>query len=90
MRLVTFIFTWIFAGTAFSAETPWPTAAWQTATTEEQGISSGALADLIDTVGTSTTLALVRSRSGFVRAWDSVEYALCPARGGVVAILMRG
>ena len=38
----------------------------------------------------STTLALVRTRSGFVRAWDSVEYALCPARGGVVAILMRG
>lgn len=38
----------------------------------------------------STTLALVRTRGGFVRAWGSVEYALCPAWGGVVAILMRG
>src|SRR6476619_4137757 len=68
MRLAGFIFTWIFAGTAVAAETPWPTAAWQTSTPEEQGMSSGALADLIDTVGTRMQDSLLVVRHGKIVA----------------------
>lgn len=50
MRLAALILTWPFAGAALAAETRWPTTAWQTSTPEEQGMSSGALAALIDTV----------------------------------------
>lgn len=79
MRLVTFIFTWIFAGAAFAAETPWPTAAWQTATPEEQGMSSGALADLIDTVGTRMQDSLLVVRHGKMVA----EAYYAPYRSGI-------
>jgi len=52
MRFATFVLVMLFAGTESAAAAPWPTAGWITSTPEEQGMSSGALADLVDTVGT--------------------------------------
>ncbi len=79
MRLAALIFTWLFAGSAFAAETPWPTAAWQTSTPEAQGMSSGALADLIDTVGARMQDSLLIVRHGRIVA----EAYYAPYRSGI-------
>lgn len=79
MRLAALILTWLFAGTALAAETPWPTASWQTSTPEEQGMSSGALADLIDAVGTRMQDSLLIVRHGTIVA----EAYYAPYRPGI-------
>jgi CubicO group peptidase (beta-lactamase class C family) len=79
MRLATLVLAWLCAGTAFAAETPWPTASWQTSTPEEQGMSSGALADLIDTVGTRMQDSLLIVRHGRIVA----EAYYAPYRSGI-------
>ena len=79
MRLAALVLTWLFAGTAFATETPWPTASWQTSTPEEQGLSSGALADLIDTVGTRMQDSLLIVRHGRIVA----EAYYAPYRSGI-------
>jgi CubicO group peptidase (beta-lactamase class C family) len=79
MRLAALALTWLFAGTAFAGETPWPTASWQTSSPEEQGMSSGALADLIDTVGTRMQDSLVIVRHGRIVA----EAYYAPYRSGI-------
>jgi CubicO group peptidase (beta-lactamase class C family) len=79
MRLAALVLTWLLAGTAFAGETPWPTASWQTSTPEEQGMSSGALADLIDTVGTRMQDSLVIVRHGRIVA----EAYYAPYRSGI-------
>jgi len=79
MRLAALVITWLFAGTAFAAEAPWPTASWQTSTPEEQGMSSGALADLIDTVGTRMQDSLLIVRHGRIVA----ETYYAPYRPGI-------
>ena len=79
MRLAALVLTCLFAGTAFAAETPWPTASWQTSTPEQQGMSSGALADLIDTVGTRMQDSLLIVRHGRIVA----EAYYAPYRSGI-------
>jgi CubicO group peptidase (beta-lactamase class C family) len=51
-----------------SSETPWPTKAWQTSTPEEQGLDSGSLARLIETVGTYKQDSLIIIRHGKIVA----------------------
>jgi CubicO group peptidase (beta-lactamase class C family) len=80
MRLAALVFTWLFAGTAFAGGTPWPTASWQTSTPEEQGMSSGALADLIDAVGTRMQDSLLIARHGRIVA----EAYYAPYRSGIL------
>ena len=79
MRLAALVLTWLCAGTALAAETPWPTASWQNSTPEEQGMSSGALADLIDTVGTRMQDSLLIVRHGRIVA----EAYYAPYRSGI-------
>ena len=79
MRLVALVLTWLFAATAFAAETPWPTASWPTSTAEDQGMSSGALANLIDTVGTRMQDSLLIVRHGRIVA----EAYHAPYRSGI-------
>jgi CubicO group peptidase (beta-lactamase class C family) len=68
MRLAAVVFVLLLAGSAFAAETPWPTVSWETSTPEGQGMSSGALADLIDTVGTRMQDSLLIERHGRIVA----------------------
>ncbi|HEY2529825.1 MAG TPA: serine hydrolase [Xanthobacteraceae bacterium] len=79
MRLAPLVITWLFAGTALAAGTPWPTASWQTSTPEEQGMSSRALASLIDTVGTQKQDSLLIVRHGIIVA----EAYYAPYRSGI-------
>ena len=79
MRLAALALTWLLAGTAFAGEMPWPTASWQTSTPEEQGMSSGALADLIDTVGARMQDSLLIVRHGRIVA----EAYYAPYRSGI-------
>jgi CubicO group peptidase (beta-lactamase class C family) len=79
MRLVAVFLTVLLAGPASAATTPWPTALWETATPEEQGMSSGALADLIDTVGTRMQDSLLIERHGRIVA----EAYYAPYRAGI-------
>src|SRR5882672_182080 len=51
-----------------SSETPWPTKAWQVSTPEEQGLDSGSLARLIETVGTYKQDSLMIIRHGKIVA----------------------
>jgi CubicO group peptidase (beta-lactamase class C family) len=79
MKFATFVLTWLWAGTAFASETPWPTAGWSPSTPEEQGMSSGILADLIDTVGTRKQDSLLVVRHGRIVA----EAYYAPYRAGI-------
>lgn len=79
MRVVALTLTWLFVGPALAAGTPWPTVAWQTSTPEEQGMSSGALAELVDTVGARMQDSLLVVRHGKIVA--EVYYA--PYRAGI-------
>ncbi len=79
MRLATVVLTLLLAGPAYAAETSWPTASWKTSTPEEQGMSSGALADLIDTVGTRMQDSLLIERHGRIVA----EAYYAPYRPGI-------
>jgi CubicO group peptidase (beta-lactamase class C family) len=79
MKLATLLLTSLFAGTAFAADPPWPTASWPTSTPEEQGMSSGALAILIDTVGTRMQDSLLIVRHGRIVA----EAYYAPFRSGI-------
>lgn len=79
MRLAALLFTSLFAGMASAAEPPWPTAAWQASTPEAQGMSSGALADLVDTVGTRMQDSLLIERRGRIVA----EAYYAPYRPGI-------
>ena len=49
-------------------ETVWPTKTWETATPEAQGMASGALARLVDTVGTRQQDSLLVIRHGRIVA----------------------
>jgi CubicO group peptidase (beta-lactamase class C family) len=79
MRLAAVVLTLLLAGPAFAAETPWPIASWATSTPEEQGMSSGALADLIDTVGNRMQDSLLIERHGRIVA----EAYYAPYRPGI-------
>jgi CubicO group peptidase (beta-lactamase class C family) len=79
MRLSAVVLSLLLAGSAFAAETPWPTASWGLSTPEEQGMSSGALADLIDTVGTRMQDSLLIERHGRIVA----EAYYAPYRPGI-------
>ena len=54
-----------------SAETTWPTKSWAVSTPEEQGMDSGGLARLIDTVGTrrQDSLMIIRHGKIVAEAW---------------------
>jgi CubicO group peptidase (beta-lactamase class C family) len=47
-----------------ASETVWPTKGWETSTAEEQGMDSGALAQLVDTVGSYKQDSLLIVRHG--------------------------
>jgi CubicO group peptidase (beta-lactamase class C family) len=79
MRLTAVVLTMLLATPAFAAETPWPTVSWQTSTPEQQGMSAGALADLIDTVGTRMQDSLLVERHGTIVA----EAYYAPYRAGI-------
>lgn len=80
MKFAALLLILLFAGPAsFATETLWPTASWQTSTPEEQGMSSGALADLIDTVGTRMQDSLLIVRHGRIVA----EAYYAPYRSGI-------
>jgi CubicO group peptidase (beta-lactamase class C family) len=62
-----FAFLLLLANVALAgddAATPWPTAGWQTSTAEAQGVSSAALADLVDFGGASDMDSLLVVRHG--------------------------
>src|SRR5580698_3527123 len=79
MRLAALALAWLFSGTALAAETPWPTDGWQTSTPEEQGLSSGALADLVDAVGLRKQDSLLVVRHGHL----VLEVYYAPYRAGI-------
>jgi CubicO group peptidase (beta-lactamase class C family) len=79
MRLAAVVLILLLVGPAFAAETLWPTASWEVSTPEEQGMSSGALADLIDTVGTRMQDSLLIERHGRIVA----EAYYAPYRPGI-------
>jgi CubicO group peptidase (beta-lactamase class C family) len=79
MRLTAVVLTLLIAGPAFASDTPWPTASWESSTPEEQGMSSGALADLIDTVGARKQDSLLIVRHGKIVA----EAYYAPYRAGI-------
>jgi CubicO group peptidase (beta-lactamase class C family) len=79
MRLTAFVLTLLIAGPALASDAPWPSASWETSTPEEQGMSSGALADLIDTVGTRMQDSLLIVRHGKIVA----ETYYAPYRPGI-------
>ena len=79
MRLAALVLTLLLAGSAFADSTPWPTASWQTSTPEEQGMSSGTLSDLINTVGTRMQDSLLIVRHGRIVA----EAYYAPYRSGI-------
>jgi CubicO group peptidase (beta-lactamase class C family) len=51
-----------------ASEIPWPTKAWQVSTPEEQGLDSGSLARLVETVGTYKQDSLMIIRHGRIVA----------------------
>ena len=73
---------WLFAGAgalaADDAATPWPTAGWETATAESQGVSSSALAELVDFGAASDMDSLLVVRQGRIVA----EAYYAPFRAG--------
>jgi CubicO group peptidase (beta-lactamase class C family) len=79
MRFATIVCILLLARPAFATETPWPTTSWNTSTPEEQGMSSGALADLIDTVGARMQDSLIIERHGRIVA----EAYYAPYRPGI-------
>ena len=79
MRLAALALAWLFSGTALAAETPWPTDGWQTSTPEEEGLSSGALADLVDAVGLRKQDSLLVVRHGHL----VLEVYYAPYRAGI-------
>ena len=79
MRLAVVVLSLLLAAPAFAAAPLWPTVSWQTSTPEQQGMSSGALADLIDTVGTRMQDSLLVERHGMIVA----EAYYAPYRGGI-------
>ena len=66
--LAAVVLTLLLAAPSFAAATPWPTASWQTSTPEQQGMSSRALADLINAVGTRKQDSLLVERHGRIVA----------------------
>ena len=66
-----FVATHVFAAESDSAatsDTPWPTTTWETSTSEAQGLDSGMLAQLVDTVGTRQQDSLLIARHGRIVA----------------------
>ena len=73
------VFSLSLQGELAAAPTPWPTAGWSVSTPEEQGMSSNALADLVDFGAANEMDSLLAIRHGQI----VVEAHYAPFRPGI-------